>query len=160
MHFPSSTAVLAAVAALSLAAAASPLRSGLLPRQANSSEPCAAVAEAASSSNLTAPLVNAKLAYDCLNTIPLNATSAEELINSIEPYIRWQSTLAYLKDPPAEYAEKVQGPVDVYEGLNQILQKVRGGGFKSEYEVSLLFVSASLPSQALISSTTVWLGVV
>lgn len=133
MHFSS---LLAIAGALSQATA-SPLRAGLfIPRQSNESEPCAAVSRAASGSEATAPQVPAQLAYDCLNSIPLNATSAEELINSIEPYIRWQTTLSYLKDPPAEYAEKVQGPVDIYEGLDGILQKVKGGEYKSEYEVS------------------------
>ncbi|KAF2028533.1 hypothetical protein EK21DRAFT_69551 [Setomelanomma holmii] len=78
--------------------------------------------------------VPAGLAFNCLNSVPFNATSAKRLIASIRPYIDWQSTLATLKSPPAEYAKKVQPAVDIIGGLDNIDQQIDAGGFKSEYD--------------------------
>ncbi|RKF61375.1 Peptidase S41 family protein ustP [Erysiphe neolycopersici] len=70
-------------------------------------EPCAVVSSSSAVqilANPTAiPIVPAKLAYDCLTSVPLNKTAALELVYSIEPYIQWQSNLAWLKDPPKDY---------------------------------------------------------
>jgi hypothetical protein len=37
------------------------------------------------------PTVAAALAYECLNSIPLDKTGALELVDSIRPYLEWQS---------------------------------------------------------------------
>jgi len=37
------------------------------------------------------PTVDAQLAYDCLNSAPLDATAATALVDSILPYVEWQS---------------------------------------------------------------------
>jgi hypothetical protein len=76
----------------------------------------------------------AQLAWDCINAVPLNASSAKRLIQALRPYIEWQSTLAELKNPPAEYAEKVQPPVDIFGGLDQIDADIDAGNFKNEYD--------------------------
>src|ERR1700760_2541596 len=78
--------------------------------------------------------VPAQLAWDCLQSIPLNATGALDLVHSLKPYVRFQSTLAWLKDPPSEYAEKLFGPVDLLGGLDQIAEKVKGEEYSGEYE--------------------------
>jgi hypothetical protein len=46
--------------------------------------------------------IPAKLAYDCLNSIPFNQSAAAALMESMRPYLDWQSTTSYLKDPPKE----------------------------------------------------------
>jgi hypothetical protein len=37
------------------------------------------------------PTVSAQLAYDCLNSVPLGSTEATDLVNSLLPYVEWQS---------------------------------------------------------------------
>jgi hypothetical protein len=37
------------------------------------------------------PTVDAKLAYDCLTSVPLNTAAATDLVTSILPYLEWQS---------------------------------------------------------------------
>jgi hypothetical protein len=78
--------------------------------------------------------VPAQLAWDCLQSIPLNATGALDLVQSLKPYVQFQSTLAWLKDPPSEYAEKLFGPVDLLGGLDSIAEKVKGEEYSGEYE--------------------------
>jgi hypothetical protein len=73
------------------------------------------------------------LAFDCLNSIPLNVTSAKNLIKAVKPWMEWQSTLTVLKNPPVEYAEKVQPPIDILGGLDAIDQMLDSGEFESEY---------------------------
>ncbi|PSK56652.1 hypothetical protein B9Z65_6276 [Elsinoe australis] len=99
---------------------------------------CAKVAELSASfvaaSPSAAPSVPAQVGYDCLNSIPFNQTAAEELVDSILPYIDWQTTSSYLGQPPAEYAEKVQAPYDFLGTLAAIRANVSAGTYKSEYE--------------------------
>jgi Peptidase family S41 len=90
--------------------------------------------------------VPAQLAWDCLQSIPLNATGALDLVHSLKPYVQFQSTLAWLKNPPAEYAEKLFGPVDLLSGLDNIADKVKneqyGGEYDFGFELYKLFQSA------------------
>lgn len=109
-------------------------------RQTNSTgSPCASVSYLASSQTAASPsataTVPAKLAYECINSVPLNVSAALDLIETVKPYWEWQSTIAYLKNPPAEYVEKIQDPVDVFGELDIIEAKVKNGSFASEYEV-------------------------
>lgn len=43
------------------------------------------------------------LAYECINSVPFESGAAVELMDSIRPYLDWQTTLQYVKDPPGEY---------------------------------------------------------
>ena len=58
-----------------------------------------------------------------------------DLVDTAAPYFRWQSNTVWLKDPPAEYVEKVQEPVDVWGGLDDIRSKLEGDEYDNEYEV-------------------------
>ncbi|KAG9949365.1 hypothetical protein KCU85_g4440, partial [Aureobasidium melanogenum] len=78
--------------------------------------------------------VPAKLAYDCLNSIPFNQSAAAALIESMRPYLDWQSTTSYMKDPPKEYAEAVQPPYDFWATFNAIEMNVARGAYASEYD--------------------------
>ena len=78
--------------------------------------------------------VPAQMAWDCLNEIPFNASSAKRLITALRPYMDWQSTLDQLKNPPAEYVEKVQPAVDIIGGLDKIEGEIDDNKFKSEYD--------------------------
>jgi hypothetical protein len=48
----------------------------------------------------TAKRVPAELAYECLNSIPFNQSAAAALVETMRPYLEWQSTTSYVKDPP------------------------------------------------------------
>ncbi|KKY23496.1 putative peptidase s41 family protein [Diplodia seriata] len=105
--------------------------------------PCASVSALAASQTAAAPsatpTVPADLAYECINSVPINQTAALSLIKTVRPYWEWQSTLAYLKDPPAEYAEKIQGPIDVFAELDDLEAKVSDGTITKEYEFGFTF---------------------
>ncbi|KAF9701200.1 hypothetical protein EKO04_000420 [Ascochyta lentis] len=107
-------------------------------RQANnsSSPACAQVSQAIYGDGTTVAkqIVPAGLAWDCINSVPFNATSGKLLIDSLKPYIEWQSTLTVLKNPPAEYVEKVQPAVDIMGGLDQIASDIDAGKFNNEYD--------------------------
>ncbi|KAL2071204.1 hypothetical protein VTL71DRAFT_12439 [Oculimacula yallundae] len=107
---------------------------------------CGAVAAAARAhkTNMpnSTPRVSAELAYACLISAPLNVADATALIQSMLPYIEWQSSLSYLKNPPAGY----QFPsVDVFGSLNTILANIQTGVYKNEHafqtDLLLLFQS-------------------
>jgi hypothetical protein len=79
--------------------------------------------------------VPGQLAYDCLKSIPINDTAALELVRTVRPYLNFQSTLAFLKNPTREYATKIQPPVDLMGDLDRISYKIQGGEYESEYDV-------------------------
>ncbi|KAF2034351.1 hypothetical protein EK21DRAFT_56424 [Setomelanomma holmii] len=121
-----------ALAGLSFASVV--LASPLQQRQYGAS-PCAAVAASvATQSSVATPTVPAQLAYDCITSVPFNQSAALALVDGVVPYFKWQSNTVWLKDPPAEYAEKVQPAVDIWGELETIRGKVVGGEYDSEYE--------------------------
>lgn len=58
-------------------------------------EPCAVVSAAYASqiaaSPSATPTIAASVAHDCLLSVPLGQQQALDLIDSIEPYLEWQS---------------------------------------------------------------------
>ena len=100
------------------------------------SAPCAQVSQYmyGDGTSVVKQEIPAKLAWDCLSAVPFNASSAKRLIRSIRPYIDWQSTLTELKNPPADYAAKVQPPIDIVGGLDKIDAEIDSGSFKNEYD--------------------------
>ena len=56
------------------------------------------------------------------------------MVNSLKAFIQWQSTLAWLKDPPSSY---MLPPTDIEGGLDSISEKATSGGFGSEYAFQL-----------------------
>ncbi|KAI5205790.1 hypothetical protein E4T39_02813 [Aureobasidium subglaciale] len=78
--------------------------------------------------------VSAELAYECLHTIPFNQSAAAALMQSMRPYLEWQSTTSYLKNPPKEYAEKVQAPYDFWSHFDAVESNVAHGSYASEYD--------------------------
>ena len=129
--------LLRTLASFSLASVvlASPLTHQLFTRY-NASSPCAQVGASVATQTAATPTVPAQLAYECITSIPFNQSAALELVDSMYPYIKWQSSTAWIKDPPAEYVEKVQDPVDIWAGMDNIRGKVRRGEYNNEFEVS------------------------
>ncbi|GKT49704.1 peptidase S41 family protein ustP [Colletotrichum spaethianum] len=76
------------------------------------------------------PTVIAKLAYDCINSVPLNKPAALRWIDELKPYLEWQSTLAFLKTPPPEYFFP---PHDIVAALDTIRVDLEAGKYPNEY---------------------------
>ncbi|GKT40396.1 peptidase S41 family protein ustP [Colletotrichum spaethianum] len=75
-----------------------------------------------------------KLAFDCLQTVPNKPGPAKDLVKSLKSYVQWQSTLAWLKSPPASY---MLPATDIQGGLDDIEKKAEAGQYKSEYDFQL-----------------------
>ena len=72
----------------------------------------------------------AKQAYDCLTSVPFNPAVATRFIKYYNDTIQFQSTLAYLKEPPSSYQ---QPAIDILAGLEQIQKDVAQGLFSNQY---------------------------
>lgn len=124
-----STTTVITVSLLAALSAASPL---VVPRQQEdpATQPCAAVAglvaAATQKSSGPVPTIPAQAAWDCLQSVPLNKTAALDLLKSVRPFVRWQSTLANLADPPAEYYA-IQGAYDPINAMDIIEGKLNSG---------------------------------
>lgn len=92
------------------------------------------VASFTSASPKATPTVPADIAYECLHSIPFNQTAASDLLESMRPYLNWQTTISYLKDPPKDYADKIQPPYDFWGVFDAIEANVAAGAYASEYE--------------------------
>jgi hypothetical protein len=111
-----------------------------LTRAASDATGCAAIAQyqasaVARASALGTPAISvnlpASVAYDCLTSIPLNATDASAFIDYYRTYLNFQSTLAFLKNPPTSYQ---QPAVDLLGGLDAIQADVDSGRLKNQYD--------------------------
>ncbi|KAF4625364.1 hypothetical protein G7Y89_g12800 [Cudoniella acicularis] len=96
---------------------------------------CAIVSQSASAALSKAPgatpTVAAQLAYDCLASVPLNASAATVLVESILPYVEWQSDISYLKNPPDGYQEP---GVDIWKAFDAILRNIKIRRYANEYQ--------------------------
>ncbi|KAF2688964.1 hypothetical protein K458DRAFT_331662 [Lentithecium fluviatile CBS 122367] len=108
-------------------------RKPLKARQNDTAPACAKVSQAIYSPPTRPSQIPAALAWDCINSVPFNASSAKRLVEDLPAWLNWQSTLDVLKNPPAEYAEKVQPGIDIIGGLEQIGRDIDAGRFTSEY---------------------------
>lgn len=90
--------------------------------------------EVSATSPEAVPTVPAALAYECINSVPFNQSAAVDLLDSIRPYLEWQTNLQWIKDPPVEYAQKIQAPYDFLKNFEGIYTKASAGSYASEYE--------------------------
>ncbi|KAF7508487.1 hypothetical protein GJ744_009200 [Endocarpon pusillum] len=72
----------------------------------------------------------AKQAFDCLISVPFIPAVATRFLQYYNESIQFQSTLAYLKDPPSSYQ---QPPTDLLSGLNQLQLDIENGKFQNQY---------------------------
>lgn len=77
------------------------------------------------------------MAFDCLQSVPNKPDPAVAMIKSLKAFVQWQSTLAFLKDPPPSY---MLPATDIEGGLSNISSTAAAGGFKSEYDFQLSVV--------------------
>ena len=97
----------------------------------STSQPCAQISTSSAASGSVVP---AELAFDCLKSIPFHPGDAVDLVESLKPYISWQTTTAYLKNPPAEYVERMQPPFDLWGRLDIVEQSAKNGTYESEWD--------------------------
>lgn len=89
--------------------------------------PCALIRDAQIAGNET---VSAKLAYECLTSVPLGKKQALDLVDSLEPYLKWQSDPTYLANPPAWYEYPAY---DLFEGLKTVRKNLVDDNYANEY---------------------------
>ncbi|KAF1840462.1 peptidase S41 family protein [Cucurbitaria berberidis CBS 394.84] len=70
-------------------------------------------------------------AYKCLTSVPFNPAVATRFIKYWNETIQFQSTLAYLKNPPEGYQ---QPAVDVIAELERIQQRVDASSYSNQYD--------------------------
>ncbi|CAK7227183.1 hypothetical protein SCUCBS95973_006457 [Sporothrix curviconia] len=97
-------------------------------------EPCALASSAwyaqYNSANFDTITIPAELAYDCLASVPLHKDEAVQLVDSIEPYLEWQTDAAYKADPPADY---FYPPYDMFAALAEVRSNLVNDVYDSEY---------------------------
>ncbi|TVY42547.1 Peptidase S41 family protein [Lachnellula occidentalis] len=95
---------------------------------------CATVSSLAAAQLASFPFatatVAASLAHDCLNSVPLNKDAAIALVDSMEPYLEWQSDSAYKKDPPPDY---FYPPHDIFGYLASVKANLENDVYANEY---------------------------
>ncbi|CAI6042755.1 unnamed protein product [Clonostachys chloroleuca] len=108
-----------------------------------STDPCAAVATEQAKAFTNIPkdgdlvlsaLFDADTAYKCALSVPFNKDHALQMLDLALQYAGFQTTLAYLKNPPQSY---LQAPVDVMDRFNQIRQKINGNKYPTLYDFDL-----------------------
>ncbi|KAK4979560.1 hypothetical protein LTR28_003900 [Elasticomyces elasticus] len=73
---------------------------------------------------------DAKEVLDCLVSVPFDPAVAARFVRYINDTLQFQTTLAYLEDPPSGYQ---QPAVDLIGGLNTIQRHIDSGVYKNEY---------------------------
>lgn len=88
----------------------------------NGQEPCAVISSAlAALPSGARRVVPAELGVQCLKSVPLDRQGNAKLIDDLQLYVKWQSNVAYLKNPPKGYTEQ---PVDVVGELNNMKRQL------------------------------------
>ncbi|OAL46894.1 peptidase S41 family protein-like protein [Pyrenochaeta sp. DS3sAY3a] len=104
---------------------------------------CRLIADFVSDSNRDYPSVEAELAYACLKSVPILNADASFTVDAIKQMAEFQSTLAYLKDPPQGWPNEA---VDIMAGLDDIKNKVNDGTYTNQYDfendIAGLFIKA------------------
>lgn len=77
------------------------------------------------------PTVAASLAYECLNSVPLHKEQAIELVDSIVPYLEWQSDAAYKANPPSGYDFPAH---DIFATLEKVRDNLVADKYENEIE--------------------------
>ncbi|KAF2203680.1 hypothetical protein GQ43DRAFT_366347 [Delitschia confertaspora ATCC 74209] len=97
-------------------------------------EPCAHVSQilAALSPQETARVVPAKVAYDCLMSVPVDVEGDIKQIAELKAFVQFQSNLEYLKQGIKWHNDQ---PVDILGGLDDIAKAIENRTYKSDYEV-------------------------
>ncbi|KAE8853284.1 hypothetical protein HRS9122_00276 [Pyrenophora teres f. teres] len=86
------------------------------------------------------PVVPAKLAYECLTSVPFNQTAAATLVNGIKLFVDFHSTTAICKNPPPDFVAKVRPGYDIYGELEKVRAKVASKSYANEHAFGMAIV--------------------
>ncbi|PQE15305.1 peptidase S41 family protein [Rutstroemia sp. NJR-2017a BVV2] len=75
--------------------------------------------------------IPALTALDCLKSAPVNVNRSVAFIDFIQPYLEFQSTLAYLKTPPPGW---LFPGVDIFGGLAQMKDLLTSGQYANQWD--------------------------
>ncbi|KAK1948913.1 peptidase S41 family protein [Colletotrichum sublineola] len=84
--------------------------------------------------NASFALISPSVAFDCLRTVVIDKQKDLDLLNYLEPFVAFQSTLDTLIDPPEGY---LLPGVDVIGGFGQIRANLLKDVYKSQVEFAL-----------------------
>jgi hypothetical protein len=96
---------------------------------AQSSQPCATISASLARSS---GIVPAQAAFDCLNSVPVDTSGNQKLIDELKQVWQFQSELVWYKNPGSDFEN---GPIDLIGELDKIKSNL--GSFQSEYAVQL-----------------------
>ncbi|KAK2812169.1 hypothetical protein FQN50_001526 [Emmonsiellopsis sp. PD_5] len=82
--------------------------------------------------------ISAKLAHECLLTVPIDRGDALRLVDGLTSFWKWQSTIDFLKDTPEGY---LLPETDLIGELKKIRDKVSNGKYDGEYEFQYALAS-------------------
>ncbi|KAI5922337.1 peptidase s41 family protein [Camillea tinctor] len=125
---------LAGAGAVALAAVVDLTTAATIPETTGTAtEPCAIVSSAwaAQISATATPTVEASVAYECLNSVPIDKAGALRFVNEMEPYVEWQSDTVFKKNPPAGY---YYPPHDIWAAINAVKADITADKYANEYE--------------------------
>lgn len=109
----------------------------------NASEPCARVSASLAAQPSASPYIGVFDASDCLTSVPIAMQGDLTLLHEVGIYSQWQTTLAYLSNPPTGY---LQPPVDIVAKLDNITSALQSGAYTDEYlfqiDLALIIQSA------------------
>ncbi|OAL36003.1 hypothetical protein AYO20_04664 [Fonsecaea nubica] len=102
-------------------------------------EPCAQVSALSSQYMAAHPTalkaisfpVPPDVAYACAQSVPLVKEDTLAVLTGLKALVQWQSTLGWLKDPPADWPFP---PVDLVAGLEDLTNKVQDGTMTREID--------------------------
>jgi hypothetical protein len=105
-------------------------------RETNTNSPCAKASSASAAyvaafPSATSAFIAPSLAVACLQSVPLDVERDIVLLEKLGPYLQFQSTLDFLKNPPRGYL--VPG-VDIPDSLQQIKRDLLSGGYLGQWE--------------------------
>ncbi|RYO55495.1 hypothetical protein AA0113_g8860 [Alternaria arborescens] len=100
----------------------------LVAAQSSSSEPCAAAAADLRQSSS----IEAQVAFDCLDSVPVDVQGNAQLIDELKQIWQFQSELVWLKKPGDDWEF---GPLDIEAELDSVKDNLNS--FSSEYAVQL-----------------------
>jgi hypothetical protein len=94
--------------------------------------PCAHVGHLIVQTNSTT--IPAEIAYECLKSVPLHADEAKRLHRSLVPYLKWQTTFSYLKNPPPGYPMPAY---DFWRAFDNVGARLSNERYLNEWEFGM-----------------------
>lgn len=97
-----------------------------------SKAPCAVVSSSlAATPSASIPAV---VAYNCLNSVPVDTQGNSKLIDQLKQLWQFHSETVWLKNPGSDWEN---GPLDMMGELDEIKSNLKAGKYESEYQVHL-----------------------